>query len=198
MLAPPPPAPRRALVTPLAPARYKVQVTLSRSTHDKLRRAQDLLRHAIPTGDLAVLLDRALTLLLADLEKGRLAAAARSPTTRAPTEGSRHIPAAVRRTVWARDNGQCAFVGAEGRCPERGFLEFHHIQPHAVGGAAVAENIALRCRAHNLHEAEAYVGRHLPLLVRERQPRYGTNSVWTGFVALRTTFAKRRPAPSNA
>ena len=70
MLAPPPPAPRPALVTPLAPERYKVQVTLSRATHDKLRRAQDLLRHAIPTGDLAVLLDRALTLLLSRPREG--------------------------------------------------------------------------------------------------------------------------------
>ena len=157
----------------------------------------DAARHQ---GKRAIEAIRALTLLLSDLEKGRLAAAARSRTTRAPTEGSRHIPAAVRRTVWARDGGQCAFVGAEGRCPERGFLEFHHIRPHALGGAAVAENIALRCRAHNLHEAEEYFGRHLPLLVRERQPRYGRSSVWTEFVALRQPLRNdgRYASPSNA
>lgn len=37
-------------------------------THDTLRRAQNLLRHAIPSGDLAAIFDRALTLLVADLE----------------------------------------------------------------------------------------------------------------------------------
>jgi len=69
--------------------------------------------------------------------------------------------------VWKRDGGQCAFVGTEGRCTERGFLEFHHLQPYAVGGQAVVQNVELRCRAHNLHEAEQYFGRRLPLLVRE-------------------------------
>ena len=44
-----PPSP--ATVTPLAPDRYKVQFTVSCETHDKLRRAQDLMRHLIPNGD---------------------------------------------------------------------------------------------------------------------------------------------------
>lgn len=35
-----------ATVVPLAPERYKVQFTVSRETYDKLRRAQDLLRHS--------------------------------------------------------------------------------------------------------------------------------------------------------
>jgi hypothetical protein len=66
--------PRRpAVVAPLAPARYKIQFTMSRETHDKLRRVQDLLRHAIPDGDPAAVFDRALTLLLAELERTRLA-----------------------------------------------------------------------------------------------------------------------------
>jgi len=42
-IAPPPHAP---IVTPLAPERYKLQVTLTRETHEKLRRAQALARHA--------------------------------------------------------------------------------------------------------------------------------------------------------
>ena len=72
-----PPAPRPAIVTPLAPERYKVQFTLSRETYDKLRRAQDLLRHSIPNGEPAAIFDRALTLLLADLERVKLASTAR-------------------------------------------------------------------------------------------------------------------------
>lgn len=66
--APVPPPSRPAVIAPLAPERYKVQVTISRETHDKLRRVQDLLRHQVPDGDPAVVFDRALTLLLQDLE----------------------------------------------------------------------------------------------------------------------------------
>ena len=162
-----PPPRQPATVTPLAPERYKVQFTVSRDTHDKLRRVQDLLRHSIPDGDPAAIFDRALKLLLADLEKTKLAAANRPHTARRTQSGSRHIPAAVRRQVWQRDAGQCAFVGPAGRCTERGFLEFHHVRPYADGGATVVENLELRCRAHNVYEAELYFGSRLPLLVRE-------------------------------
>ena len=74
--------------------------------------------------------------------------------------------------MWTRDGGQCAFVGAEGRCAERGFLEFHHVEPHSVGGAPSVANLELRCRAHNLHEAEHFFRGRLPLL-RETRADYG-------------------------
>ena len=118
--------------------------------------AQDLLRHAIPNGDAAAIFDRALTLLLADLEQAKFAATAHPRAARPAASGSRHIPAAVRREVWKRDDGRCAFVGTHGRCTERGFLEFHHVVLYAEGGATVAENLELRCRAHNIYEAEQY------------------------------------------
>ena len=169
----PAPASRPAEVTPLAPERYKVQFTVSRDTHEKLRRVQNLLRHSIPNGDPAAIFDRALTVLLADLERAKLAAVARPRAARAVAAGSRHTPAAVRREVWKRDGGQCAFIGTAGRCTERGFLEFHHVEPYAAGGAATVENIELRCRAHNVHEAEQYFGSRLSLLVKETQPAYG-------------------------
>ena len=204
-----PPAAHRATVMPLAPERYKVQFTVSRDTHDKLCRAQDLLRHSIPNGDPAAIFDRALTLLLVDLERLRPApsatglrqdyggspklqrrrrprgvsdrgwdpassekgrrgpAKARPDAVRRQPSGSRHIPAAVKREVWKRDGGQCAFVGGSERCTERGFLEFHHVKPYADGGATSIENLELRCRAHNMYEAELYFGSRLPLLARE-------------------------------
>jgi hypothetical protein len=52
-------------VTPFAPDRYRLQVTIGGATLEKLRLAKDMLRHAIPTGDDAAVLDRALTALLA-------------------------------------------------------------------------------------------------------------------------------------
>ncbi len=69
----PPPA-RHAVVAPLAPQRYKVQFTASADTYEKLRLAQALLRHQIPDGDPAKIFDRALTALLQDLAKRKLAA----------------------------------------------------------------------------------------------------------------------------
>ena len=60
--------------------------------------------------------------------------------------------------MWSRDGGRCAFEGGEGRCSERGFLEFHHVVPYADGGAATDDNIQLRCRAHNQYEADQWFG----------------------------------------
>jgi hypothetical protein len=88
-------------VAPLAPERYTVQFTVSRETHDKLRRVQDLLRHSIPDGDPATIFDCALTLLLTDLERTKLAQTDRPRPPRASTSGSRHVPAAIRREVAA-------------------------------------------------------------------------------------------------
>ena len=164
-----PPA-RPAVVAPLTSERYKVQFTVTRETHDKLRRAQDLLRHSIPNGDPAAIFDRALTLLLREVEKAKLAATIRRRASAQSREGSRHVPAAVKRDVWERDGGQCAFVGTTGRCQERGFLEYHHVVPFAAGGPATTENIQLRCRSHNEYEAELFFG---PLLAREEAIVFG-------------------------
>jgi hypothetical protein len=153
------------VVAPLAPERYKVQLTISGETHVKLRRAQDLLRHAVPNGDPAAIFDRALTLLVADLERRKLGCVARPRPATAAKAGGRHVPAAVRREVWSRDGGRCAFVGAGGRCTEQGFLEFHHVVPFARGGPTNTANLQLRCRAHNAHQAETDFG---PWIVRER------------------------------
>src|SRR4029453_10170272 len=92
--------PSRASITPLAAERFKVQLTISRDTRDKLDRVQALARHAIPNGDLATIFDRGLPLLLNELER-RVCAATRSPRhSREALHKSRHIPAAVKREVW--------------------------------------------------------------------------------------------------
>ena len=170
------------VIVPLAPERYKVQFTISRETHEKLRQVQDLLRHSIPNGDPAAIFDRALTLLHEKLSRTKLAATPRPRSGKTSTT-SRYVPAAVRRAVWRRDGGRCAFVGTIGRCSETGFLEFHHVRPFAEGGATSIENIELRCRAHNAYEAEQCFG---PLFVREETPTFGRvlNSVRTEFTAF--------------
>ncbi len=166
--APAPPPARPAVIAPLAPECYRVQFTASAETYEKLRLAQALLRHQVPDGDLGTIVDRALTALLADLGRKKFAATDRPRRGRGPAPGSRHIPAEVTRAVWLRDGGRCAFVGATGRrCTERGFLEFHHVTPYTAGGASTADNIQLRCRAHNGYEAERYFGRRTPSGVRD-------------------------------
>jgi 5-methylcytosine-specific restriction endonuclease McrA len=158
----------RPKIEPLAPERYKVQFTVSRETYDKLRQAQDLLRHRLPSGDPAAIFDRALTLLLEDLKKQKLAVTERPRAARSTATRSRHVPASVRRTVWARDGGRCRFEGPAGRCGETGRLEFHHVVPYASGGPTSADNMELRCAAHNRYEAEQW----FRVLVREERTAY--------------------------
>jgi hypothetical protein len=144
-------------LTPLAPDRYRLQLTISRATLEKLRLAKDMLRHAIPSGDEAAILDRALTVLLADLARAKFAATDNPRAARGTAPGSRHIPAEVRRAVWLRDLGRCAFVADDGRrCDERAFVEFHHLRPYAADGEATVENIQLRCRRHNAYESRTF------------------------------------------
>jgi len=147
------------IVAALAPERYRVQFTVGKETHEKLRFAQDMLRREIPDGDPGAIFDRALSLLLEEVARKKMAATAAPGPDRITAPGSRHIPAAVKRAVWFRDRGQCAFVSPQGRrCKERSFLELHHIQPFALGGEATTGNIALRCHNHNAHEAERDFG----------------------------------------
>jgi hypothetical protein len=171
----PPPPTRRPLVSPLAPDRYEIRFTASARTCAKLRLAQDLLRHAVPTGDTAEIIDRALTALLEDLARKKFAATNRPRASRGTALGSRDIPAKVMRATWLRDGGRCAFVSKSGRrCNERGFLEFHHVEPHGVGGEPTVENIALRCRAHNAYEADLFYGPSRPTRSRTSSTANGS------------------------
>ena len=75
-----PPARRVAAsrsIQPLSPERYKVQLTASAELKGKLELARDLLRHAVPSGDLAAIIERALDALLERTMKRRFGATAR-------------------------------------------------------------------------------------------------------------------------
>jgi hypothetical protein len=104
--------------------------------------------------------------------------------------GSRDIPAHVRRAVWRRDDGRCAFEGRSGRCSERTFLEWHHVRPHGHHGPATVENISLRCRAHNVYESELVFGRFDPSVVRETPENYAVSGEIT-------PVAEREPVRSQ-
>ena len=175
-----PPTTQRPIIETTSPDRYRVQFTLGKEGHDRLRRLQDLLRREIPKGDPGLIVERALSLLLEKVEKAKFAATTEAKSSRVIRPGadraaggapSRDIPSEVQRAVWRRDGGRCAFVGRNGhRCEERTFLEFHHVVPYALGGLATVENISLRCRRHNQYENELVFGPRGASEVREHGP----------------------------
>jgi len=162
--------PQPAIVEPLSPARYKVQFTASAELRDKLERLIALMRSQVPDGDIAAVIERAVTEKLERLEARRFGRATAPRKTLADTNtapASRHVPAAVRRAVSERDGERCRFVDEGGRrCSERHRLELHHRHPFGLGGDHSPENISLLCPQHNRYLAErdygkAAIQRHL-------------------------------------
>ena len=155
--------PRPQRVEALSPGRYRVQFTASADLRDKLERLTALMRSSVPDGDLATIIEHAVTEKLERLEARRFA------KTNAPRKGladrdtspsSRHIPAAVRRIVYERDGGRCRYVDEHGRrCTARDGLEFHHRHPFGHGGDHSPDGISLACKTHNRYLAEIDYGR---------------------------------------
>ncbi len=135
---------------------------------------------AVPDGDLATLVEQAVTEKLERLEArrfGKTNAPRKALAPDAPVPAAtRNVPAAVRRAVYARDEGRCGFVDESGRrCRARDHLQFHHRHPFGYGGDHSPENMGLRCRTHNLHLAEHDFGReamsvHRRSLLSVRRP----------------------------
>jgi hypothetical protein len=150
----PPPSP--TLVQPLSPGRYKVQFTASAELQQKLERLQALMGSKGRAGDLAAVIEQAVTEKLERLEArrvGRTKAPRKGPAEKEETQtstspSSRHIPAAVQRAVRERDGDRCRYVDDHGRrCKERNHLQFHHRHPFGLGGEHSVGNVRLMCRA---------------------------------------------------
>jgi hypothetical protein len=140
----------------LSPDRYRVQFTASSELRAKLERLKDLMRSSVLEGDLATIIEAAVTEKLERLEARRFGRT-KSPrkelsdTDTAPN--TRHVPAAVRRAVHERDGGRCRYVDAqERRCTAR-VVQFHHRRPFGFGGDHSVTNVGLLCPAHNQHLA---------------------------------------------
>ncbi len=178
--APTPMAP--TVVQPLAPARYKVQFTAGAELHDKLERLRALMWSQVPDGDLAAIIEQAVSEKLERLEARRFAKTTTPRRTLSETNtspSSRRIPAAVRRAVYERDGGRCCYVNQRGgRCSERGRLEFHHRHPFGFGGDHSSKNISLMCHAHNAYLAAHDYGREAMARYRRSRTRgsKGTDS----------------------
>jgi hypothetical protein len=166
-------------LAPLSPTRHKVQFTASDELRRKLERAQDLMRHANADGDLAVVVERAVDLLLEKLEKQRLGKTSRPRPS--PEDGDlasvshvtrrASVSRATRRAVFERDGERCTFTDAEGhRCPATTWLELDHVVARARDGTSDLRNLRVRCRAHNrLHAEQTFGKEHVERAIRERR-----------------------------
>lgn len=161
--------PRQSL-HPSAPNRVRFAFTGSSGLLGLLRRAQEILKHKYPAGNLELIFQEALEILLDKKDPQRRLRLKRNRGKGAPDPipaggaaggaAGRRIPQWVRDAVWRRDGGQCVQIVTGGeRCPERGGLEFDHIVPYGLGGASNNPgNIRLLCRTHNQMLARAVFG----------------------------------------
>ncbi|WP_242342528.1 HNH endonuclease [Anaeromyxobacter terrae] len=157
---------RRSETVAVTESHWSLRVTLDRACKEDLETLRCLLSHKIPDGDLAAVLHEAIRCAIEKHGKRKGAVAPErktkrpEPTAAASPEPTSTIPAIVRRAVWKRDGGRCAWVGPDGcRCSSRWKLELDHIQPVALGGPSTIDNLRLACRAHNLLHAERTFGR---------------------------------------
>ncbi|HTU57201.1 MAG TPA: HNH endonuclease signature motif containing protein, partial [Polyangiales bacterium] len=149
-----------------------------------------------PGGDLAEIVERACDVLLDKTLKQRCAQVSRPRSSiakdaapqraaadaeRVPASGpddvkrSRYIPRAVLREVFARDGGQCTYVGpSDHRCEERGMLEVHHVHAFARGGEPTVENLRLVCRSHNnFYAVQDFGAAHMKSAASKKQINQG-------------------------
>jgi len=195
------PTGRRA-VKPLSVDRFSVNFTADGEFRELLDEVRALMSHSVPQGDLLTAMKRGLEALRSELLKTRFGVG-RKPRrvqlrtvqlrtsearSASPSPGlsmsnrTRHVPAAVAREVYVRDQGCCTFCADDGRrCGERRLLQLDHVLPHAEGGEPTVGNLRLRCRAHNLHTARADFGKeYVRAAAKRARGSTGTGSQETG------------------
>lgn len=124
---------------------------------NKIEELRALLSHQMPGASLKDILSYTLKVTLKKHQhKEPKRECVTKEITTPPTsavKNTRYIRAEIKRQVWKRDQGQCTFKCGTKRCTTKHYLEFDHIKPFALGGQSNAENLRLRCRAHNQLEA---------------------------------------------
>jgi hypothetical protein len=158
--APPTFAPTQRGVSsePLTSDLRRLHMTVSKQFLDKLESARKGQGHAQPGASAEKVLEAALDLLLATQAKRR-AEVKRPQQNPRPTKNPGHVPAAVKRAVWARDEGKCQFpLDSGGICGSTLRLEIDHSRPLARGGQSTVANCRLACRCHNQLAARQVYG----------------------------------------
>lgn len=160
-----------ALIAPTSEARYRLQLNMSAELRNKLEEARALLKHAVPDGDLAQVVERAVDELLGKVKQRRFGLTTKPRKQRNSAkltlrprrldDRREHIPREILREVVAKDGLRCSFVGSDGhRCNSNEALEIDHRDPWARSRDSTAPNLRILCRAHNKLEAERAYGGH--------------------------------------
>ncbi len=161
-------------VEPLSEARYRIQLNASAALKEKLDRLRALTSHSNPSGDIAVIIERALELgaregrkatLRQDRPPARVAQALRPDEVEHSERAIRSAKAcpcsehSVARESRSETACSAPIAGENGqRCTARAFLQVHHECPWARGGEDTVENLRLLCAAHNRLLAERDFG----------------------------------------
>jgi hypothetical protein len=129
----------------------EIRFVVDQATLEKLDELKALLSHARPGMGIKEALEYGLELALAKHRvKEPRAVPAPVLDTGSASKTRAAIPTQIRRFVYQRDGGVCAYADGSRKCGARNFLELDHVVPRAQGGKDVADNLRLRCRAHNL------------------------------------------------
>ena len=141
----------------IPPPQHRFHFTADAELLQMVDRLRGLLRHKIPDGRLEGIFKEAAKTLLAKIDHDKavlyLQPKKRSGPSPSSSErrGSRFVPRTIKREVWTRDGGRCAYAAPDGRrCESHEALEYDHIVAWADGGRSdTPDNIRLLCRAHN-------------------------------------------------
>ena len=107
------------VVKPLTPELRRLNVTVTADFIDELEQVRVALSHQCPDGNFEQVVREAFKLVL-ERDRKRKALTDRPRPQSEPGENDRYIPAAVKRTVWERDQGRCTWLMGDGKAAVRG------------------------------------------------------------------------------
>lgn len=142
---------------PLSATRTKFQFSGDEEMVAMFKALQDRFRRKYPQGRIEDIVKESFKLLLEESDPAREPSRKIQPKV---TKHTRRIPSAVKREVWRKDGARCSFVSECGvHCDGTAYLELDHVIPWSLGGSSRdADNLTVRCRAHNAWRGGARAG----------------------------------------
>jgi hypothetical protein len=164
------------VVKPLTPELRRLNVTVTADFIDELEQVRVALSHQCPDGTFEQVVREAFKLVLERDRRRKSLTERPRPQSETPGANDRYVPAAVKRTVWKRDQGRCTWPMGDGKvCGSRHRLEFDHDLEVALGGKPTIGNVRLLCKSHNLMKAEQRFGRAFMANFRKEHPERDTS-----------------------
>jgi 5-methylcytosine-specific restriction endonuclease McrA len=157
---------------------YEIRFAADEELMELIRWMKSHLSHKFPKGASFLEIFKYVMKYYKDREDLATNKPSRSVKTK-PRTDTRHIPKAIQREVWQKDNGSCAFIGPNGRrCNSQHNLQFDHYPiPFARGGPSTVDNLRLLCAKHNRYTAEQLYGeqcirKHFNTIKESREAYY--------------------------